>query len=278
MGRVYPKYSVLMSVYRKDNPGWLKESIDCMLRQTIKPSEFVIVCDGALTPELDAIIELKSAQNNIFKIKRIKENVGLGPALAIGVKECTNGYIARMDADDYSPDDRIEKQLNFLITHPEVDIIGSNAVEFIGDINNAISHVILPEWNNDIVKFSKKRCPYRHSGIIYKKESVIAAGNYRNCYLCEDYDLYARMEKNGCNGHNLQESLLFVRVNEDFYKRRGGIKYLRSIIKFKKNLKTMGFYTWKDFFIGATVHTCVCMSPNFVRRFFYNKALRHKNA
>ena len=269
------KYSVLMSVYFKDNPDWLKYSLDCMLNQTIFPDEFVIVEDGPLTNELENVIqEYYKKYKKIFKIIKLEKNMGLGPALKIGVENCKNEWIARMDSDDYSPEDRIAKQFSVIGNHPEIGIVGSNANEFSGEITNVLTRVILPETNEEIVKFSKKRCPYRHSGIMYKKSEVLRAGNYQECYLCEDYDLYARMELNGVKGYNIQEPLLYVRVNPKFYDRRGGTKYLKSILKFKKRLYKCGFFTTKEYIVTCSAHIVVCLMPNKLREFIYKKLLR----
>ena len=254
------KYSVLMSVYFKDNPDWLKYSLDSMLNQTIFPDEFVIVEDGPLTNELENVIqEYYKKHKKIFKIIKLEKNMGLGPALKIGVENCENEWIARMDSDDYSPEDRIAKQFRGIENHPELGIVGSNADEFSGEITNVLARVILPETNKEIVKFSKKRCPYRHSGIMYKKSEVLRAG---------------RKELNGVKGYNIQEPLLYVRVNPKFYDRRGGTKYLKSILKFKKRLYKCGFFTTKEYIVTCSAHIVVCLMPNKLREFIYKKLLR----
>lgn len=270
----FPKYSVLMSVYFKDNPNWLTKSIDCMLNQTIKCDEFVIIEDGPLSMELNNVIDFYKKYSTIFKIIKIDKNVGLGPALKLGVENCENEWIARMDSDDYSPCDRIEKQFSILRKFPDLGIIGSNAYEFCDNISNIVARVVLPETNEEIISFSKKRCPYRHSGILYKKSEILKAGNYQECYLCEDYDLYARMELNGVKGYNIQEPLLYVRVNSDFYNRRGGVKYLKSLLKFKKRLYKCNFYSFGDYIISSAAHIIVCLMPNSIRGFIYKFLLR----
>ena len=83
------KYSVLMSVYHKENPTWFDESIKSMFEQTIKPNEFVLVEDGPLTKELyDVVEKYKTKYPKEFKVVAIEKNVGLGPALKKGVEEC----------------------------------------------------------------------------------------------------------------------------------------------------------------------------------------------
>ena len=271
------KYSVLMSVYYKEKPEWLEYSINSMLNQTIKPDEFVIVEDGPLTDELYNVIQnFKNSFPNVFNIVKLEKNVGLGLALREGILNCKNDIIARMDSDDYAKPERIEKQLKVLDENPKIGIIGTNVIEFENTIENAISKVVLPEKHEDIYKFSKKRCPFRHPSILYKKEEVIKAGNYQDCYLCEDYDIYIRMISNGTKCFNIQEFLVYMRIGPDFYKRRGGWKYMKTILKFKtKQLKTGYFSLW-DYLKSVIPHIAISIAPNFVRDYFYRKFLRKK--
>ena len=95
-------YSVLMSVYHADNPDWLRVSIKSILDQTIPTDDFVIVCDGPLSEGLNQVLDEYSEVNNCIHVFRLKKNVGLGNALAFGIKCCKNELVARMDADDIS--------------------------------------------------------------------------------------------------------------------------------------------------------------------------------
>lgn len=271
------KYSVLMSVYCKENPKWLDLSIKSMMEQTIKPSEFVLVEDGKLTEELYTVVEkYKNEYKNIFNIVKIPENGGLGPALKRGVEECNYEFIARMDSDDYSMPTRIEKQFLQFDKDEELGLVGTNVKEFIDTIDNVICSVVLPEKHKDILKFSKRRCPFRHPSLLYKKSEVMKAGNYREFYLCEDYDLYVRMLRNGCKCYNIQETLVYMRIGEDFYKRRGGWKYMKSILKFKNEQLKVGYFTFSDYIKSTIPHIIVCLMPNFMRNWIYRNLLRKK--
>lgn len=272
-GKTYPKYSVLMTVYIKEKAEYLKEAIDSMLNQTVKPSEFVLVEDGPLTEDLYNVISLYS-NNPIFKIIKLEKNCGLGLALAAGIKECSNEYIARMDSDDYSVKERIEKQFEEYEKNKNLGIVGTNVEEFNDSITNVISHVILPEEDEEIKNFSKKRCPFRHPSLLYKKSAVLKAGNYRNYYLVEDYDIYIRMIKSGCVCKNIQKPLTYMRISNDFYKRRGGIKYAKSILKFKNEQLRTGYFNKREYFMSTVPHVIVCLMPNFMRDLFYRKLLR----
>ena len=133
------KYSVLMPLYKNDNPEWLKLAIDSMLNQTIPPSEFVIVVDGPIPDTLKNIVEVYKSQNKeLFNIHYFEQNRGLGVTLADGVKLCSNELIARMDADDFSVPERCEKQVKAFKEHPDLDVIGSNVDEFVGDMPDCV--------------------------------------------------------------------------------------------------------------------------------------------
>ena len=271
------KYSVLMSVYYKEKPEWLDYSIQSMLNQTIYPSEFVIVEDGKLTDELEEII-LKYEKNfpKLFNIIKLEENSGLGIALSVGIENCKYEYIARMDSDDYSCPDRIEKEFKIFEKHPDLGLVGTNVEEFEENINNVSCHVILPEKHEEIYKFSKKRCPFRHPSLLYKKSEVLKAGNYREYYLCEDYDLYVRMLRSGCKCYNIQDPLVYMRIGKNFYKRRGGIKYMNTILKFKNEQLKIGYFSFTDYLKTTIPHIIVCLMPNSLRDYIYRNFLRKK--
>lgn len=268
-------YSVLMSVYHKDNPIWLKEAIESMLNQTIKTNDFIIVEDGKLTDELEDVVKFyEKKYNDIVTVLRLKENRGLGPALAFGIQKCKNELIARMDSDDISVPDRCEKQLNKYREKPELDIVGSSIAEFIDNTNNVQAYRILPETDEEIKKFARRRNPFGHPSVMLKKSKILEAGNYRSYYLVEDYDMWVRMIQHGAKSYNFQEILVFMRISDDFYKRRGGLKYLKSILKFKKEQLHNGFYAKKDFAISSCASTVICLMPNKIRDIFYRKVLR----
>lgn len=269
------EYSVLMPLYKKDNPEWFQYALDSILNQTKVPNEIVITCDGPLSEELENTLKKNVRKApNLYNIYRFKENVGLGVALAKGIELCKNELIARMDADDYAVKERCEKQLMEFETHPEYDVIGSNVEEFIGDLNNVVSHVILPETQDDIVAFAKKRCPIRHPALMYRKSAVLKAGNYRNYRHAQDYNLIVHMILSGARIYNIQENLMYMRVSPDFYKRRGGWEQAKLVLKLKKEFYDCHFYSFGDFMISGVGNAVVALLPNKVREIFYKQVLR----
>lgn len=271
------KYSVLMSVYYKESADSLKESMDSVFNQTIRCNEFILIEDGPLTEELDSLIEkYKKKYNSILKIVKLEKNVGLGLALNRGINECKNELIARFDSDDISVNDRCEKQLIEFINNPELDLIGSNHIEFIDSIDNKDSYTYknLPCSDKEIKKYARKRNPFSHSAVMYKKSKVLEAGNYRSYYYVEDYDLWVRMIKNDCICKNINEYLSYVKVSEDLYRRRGGLKYLKSLMKFKNEQLKTGFYSLSDYLKSSSAHIIVCLMPGSLRQLIYKKMLR----
>lgn len=268
------KYSVLMSVYYKEKAEYLKQAIESMLTQTVKPEEFVIVCDGPLTDELDIVInEYADKFPEIFNIVRLPENRGLAKALNAGMAKCRNNIIARMDSDDISMSDRMERQLKVMEAE-NVDIISGTVVEFTDNVENIGQSRVLPQTHEQIKEFAKKRSPFNHPAVTYRKEAVIDCGMYEDYRYFEDYNLWATMLNKGYKGYNIKEPVLYMRAGADMYKRRGGIKYVSYIFAVKKHLKDMGFITRSQYLKGALAHSIVSIMPNSLRKFVYARFLR----
>ncbi len=269
------KFSVLMSVYYKEKPEYLKECLDSIITQTLAPDEVLLIKDGPLTRELDCIIDgYKNKYSSLLKILELKENVGLGRALALGVENASNELIARMDTDDICRSDRFEIQMKAFEKNSELDICGSHIIEFDGDINNILSKRNVPIENEEIFKFAKKRNPLNHMTVMYKKESVLKAGNYQDANGFEDYFLWSRMLVRGCKFKNIDDYLVYARTGSDMFKRRGGTKYLKDAINAKKKLREIGLYSYKDYIISCGSHVAVSLMPNSLRQFIYTKLLR----
>jgi len=271
-----PTYSVIMSIYEKVNTEHLKISIESILNQTYMPTEFIIVKDGKLTNELeDMLVTYDKAYPKLFNFIVFEENSGPGIAYKEAIPKCNNDYIMIMDSDDYAVPTKLEIQMTYLAEHPEVDVLGSNAVEFINTTDNIISQRNMPESHEEIIKFAAGRCPVVQPTAVLKKSAVIKAGGYQSLRIAEDYDLYIRMIQNDAKFHNLQEVLIYVRTSEDFFKRRGGIKYTKDILSFKHKHYKSGFFSLKQFIITGGASAVVTLMPNFVRGFIYKKFLRN---
>lgn len=214
-------YSVLMSVYAKDNPEYLKQAIDSMLNQTVKPEQFVIVQDGLLPESIGQMIcKYESNQPELFTIIKLETNGGLANALNIGLQACRNELVARMDADDISLPQRCEKELKKFNENPDLVICGCNIDEFYDIPQNVKTSRVVPAEYKDILRFMRRRQPFNHPTVIYKKSKVIEAGGYPQLRRKEDFDLFSRMLSKGYYALNVNESLYLYRANEENYARR----------------------------------------------------------
>ncbi len=269
-------YSVLMSVYIKEKPEYFRAAIQSMIDQTAQADEFVIVCDGPLTDELnEVILWAEQILKEKIKIIRIPKNVGLGKALNAGLALCKNELVARMDTDDISLTDRCEKQLKAFWDHPQVSVISGIVEEFNEDENEVTARRVLPLNHVAIYEFAKSRNPFNHPCVMFKKSAVQKAGGYQEMYLLEDYFLWARMLLNGEKSMNLGEPLLRMRAGAGMYKRRGGLKYISSQIRLLKYMKEKGMITKTQFLKNVIIRTISGILPGNVRHILYMRFLRN---
>ena len=272
---LFIKFSVLLSVYKNENPTYLKEALLSILNQTLKASEILIVKDGSLTPELDLCLnKLKKEYSDIIKILPFDKNRGLGLALHDGVLACKYNYIFRMDTDDIAEKNRFWEQVKFMESHHELALCGTWVKEFSKKPELPETKTQLPCKHEDIVAFAKSRNPFRHMTVLFKKNAVIKAGNYRDFLWFEDYDLWIRMILAGYKTANIPEYLVNVRADEEMFARRGGFKYIKQDIKFQYFMLTSGFIQFWCFIKNVFVRTVVRILPNKLRIYFYKKILR----
>ena len=271
----YRGYSVLMSVYHKEKPEYLKQAIESIQAQTYPTDDFVLVCDGPLNSELDAVITTKQQEmNGVLKVYRLDKNEGLGNALNAGINHCKNELVARMDSDDVAYPNRCEKQIDVFNTHPEVSICSGIVEEFTTDPEVVDARRALPETNAKIMEFAKKRNPFNHPCVMYKKSAVEAAGSYKDFYLLEDYYLWLRMLMAGYQGYNIQEPLLHMRAGSDMYMRRAGWKYAKTQAKLFKFMKDSGFIGNGQYIKSCVIRSGSALAPNWLRKFMFEKVLR----
>lgn len=271
------RFSVCISVYKNDNPEYVKEALDSMLvYQSVKPDEIVLVQDGPVPAELSVILsKYGSVYEGLVKIIGLEKNGGLGNALKIGVSSAKNDIIARMDSDDICLPDRFEKQINYLETHPECDIIGGQMTEFIGNPDNIVSRREVPLSNEDIYQYMKSRCGLNHVTVMFRKNAVISAGNYKDCFWNEDYYLWVRMMIKGCHFANLPDVLVNVRSGADQYQRRGGMRYFKSEVGIQKLMMENGIISWPRYCFNVAARWGVQVAmPNKLRGFVFQKLFR----
>lgn len=265
-------YSILMTVYKGEDPQYFTEAIESMLAQTVKTNDFVIVCDGELTPELDEVIaKYVSANEGLFNIHRLKENSGVGVASAQGVLQCKNELIAKMDSDDISHPDRCEKQIACFEKEPELAVVGSYILEFQNDDPERTSIRKVPLTAEKIFKYSKRRSPFNNPTVMYRKSVVLEVGNYKDLRRCEDYELYTRILHAGHVTKNIPECLLDYRIAGNTYSKRNNYVYIKDSRMMSYRL---GHSSLFDVFFACASHLAVCFLPVKVRAFIYEKLIR----
>jgi glycosyltransferase involved in cell wall biosynthesis len=227
-----------MSVYKNDNAIHFERALDSITElQTVKPSEIVLVVDGPIGDELNAVITKYEKKYDFFKAIMLTENKGLGKALKVAVENCRYELVARMDSDDVAVSDRFEQQLRYFADDSECAMVGGDVTEFIDSEDNLVGKRSVPTTHGEIIEYMKSRCAFNHPTVMFKKSSVEKAGGYIDWYCDEDYYLWLRMFLSGCRMANTGTVLVNVRVGKEMYKRRGGWKYFKSEKALQKYMK-----------------------------------------
>ena len=271
----YKGYSVLMSVYHKEKPEYLEQAIASIQAQTLPTDDFVLVCDGPLNAVLDTVIAKKQQEmGETLNVVRLAKNGGLGNALNEGIRHCKNELVARMDSDDIAYQDRCEKQIAVFYAHPEVSVCSGIVEEFTSTPDVVDAKRVPPEAHEEIVEFAKKRNPFNHPCVMYKKSAVEAVGSYQDFYLLEDYYLWLRMLMAGYQGYNIQEPLLHMRAGSDMYLRRAGWKYAKTQTRLFKFMKSQGFIDEGQYIKSCVIRSGSALAPNWLRKLMFEKVLR----
>jgi glycosyltransferase involved in cell wall biosynthesis len=269
------KYSVLMSVYYKEKPRNLKESLDSMFNQTIEPNEIILVRDGLLTKELEVIIDSYFHKHKNFHVYTLEKNSGLGVALNYGLKHCNNEIIVRMDTDDISLSDRVEKQLKYLNVHKNISVIGSYVEEFLDEDYKNLYIKCVPLEDKKIKEMFKKKNAMNHPSVVFKKSAVKSVNGYIELNLNEDYFLWVRMAEKGFMFANIDEPLVRMRISDETYLRRGGLKYFLTQNSIYKYMKESSYINFKEYVLGYLVRIVFrVLLPNNVRKQVYTRLLR----
>ena len=270
-------YSVLMSLYKKEKPEFLKKSIESMVNQDIKPDQIVIVFDGPLTELLNSTVEeFEKKYPELFTIVKLENNMGLGLALNEGIKACRNELIARMDTDDISYPERCRLQLEEFEKNPELDIVGTLTSEFYDSPTNIVSVRKVPETQEEILKFGKRRCPFNHPTVMYKKSTVLKVGGYQNIIRKEDLDLFGRMLNEGSQAVNIQKELLYFRSNEANYNRRKAWENNLNYIKVINSFWKMGYSSFVDLAYVTVTQVGIYLAPTWLFKIVSDALLREK--
>ena len=209
-------FSVLMSLYYKENPSYLRQALDSVFKNTVQPDQVVLVLDGPITDELLNVVEEYKINYPVMDVYPQKQNKGLSTALNIGLSKCRNEIVFRMDTDDINYPDRFEKMLKLYQENPNLDMAGSfeSTIDENGDILPIIN-----KFPTDYSEIKKKiwMCPFSHPTMTFKKSSILKVGSYNPSSgpRQDDYELWFRCIAGGLYAVNLPEPLLYYRFFGD---------------------------------------------------------------
>ena len=215
-----PRISVAMGVYNGEK--FISEAIESILNQTYADFEFIICDDGSEDHSVDIIKRYMKLDKRIVLLQNEK-NLGLAASLNRCILVAKGEFIARMDADDISLNDRFEKQVIYLDNHLNISLVGGGANLF--DENGI--------WGKRMYRVPLTKAKiFTHPSIIHptvmiRKEILDHIGGYTvspYTYRCEDYDLWCKIYSHGYIAANMNEIVLNYRDNKDSYKRRS-LKY-----------------------------------------------------
>ncbi|AXR77724.1 glycosyltransferase [Natrarchaeobaculum sulfurireducens] len=269
------EFSVLMAVYRGDNSQQIDSAIKSVFKQTVIPTEVVVVADGPLPDKITSTLEkYELAYPDTVRVVHLESNQGLGAALRVGVEVCSYDLVARMDADDISVEDRFEHQINYLCENPEVDILGGYIEEFVENPTNSKQIRSVPTDPKTLESNAKFRCPVNHPSVMFRRNSVLEAGNYRPLAGLEDYELWIRMLNQGYLISNLSKVLVKCRAGKALYERRGGVEYAIHELQIQKEFLTRGIVPLPVFLINIAIRVPIRLLPNRLRAIIYEIFLR----
>lgn len=244
MGRSDPSVSVLMAVYRRDDPWHFADALDSLRPFVVRLDAVVLVADGPLTPELEMVIQQRVMTLKIALV-RLPQSVGLGRALNAGLTQAGSDYVLRMDADDLCRPERLDVLLQRLAEDPRLDVVGSFIAEFDADPARPHAERRVPLVHPEIARRMRTRCVMNHVSCLLRRQKVIEAGGYAGgSGFAEDWWLWARMLSHGARFCNVDRVLIDVRVGNGFFGRRRGWAMLRQDLRLLRMMLGIGFISW----------------------------------
>lgn len=266
------EFSVVISVYAKDDPVHFGIAIDSLLKQTLLPSEIIVAVDGPINGGLlDKVNQYSRLP--ILSVLRLPKNIGLGASRHKAILRAKSEIIAVMDSDDISTENRFELQLE-KFNADNVDIVGGFIAEFSEspDLIKSIREV--PLSHEDIIKRGRWKQPINHVTLMFRKEAYFLSGGYRSFRKIEDYDLFHRMVMAGLTFLNLPEVIVKVRASDDQYARRHGVAYLWEELILFRGMHRTGYIGHFNFLFNIIIRFFARLMPLAALRFLSKRFLR----
>lgn len=267
------KIAVILPVYNKDRVPYFKLSLDSLLNQTYSDLLIYVGVDGPVNDELSRVLKYYEQVEKV-KIIWFPENRGLAYVLNDLLDTCFRegfNYIARMDADDISLPERIGKQVAYLESHPDIDVVGGAITEinYKGKLRG--KEIFYPEGPSECFEFFSRRNPHAHPAVMFRKSFFDKVTNkYRSSYRQnQDTMLWFDGFKAGTKNANLQEVILKFRITNSFFKkRRNGYKFALKQLKDRLEINNeLGYGFFARIF--AYMMFLMLISPAWVKKIAY---------
>lgn len=221
-----PGISCLMPFYAGDEPQEFAAAVQSVLQQSRPPDELVFVQDGPVSPSLLAVVDGCADACAVRHIP-LASNQGLGIALAHGLRACRYSHVARMDADDLCRPQRFALQWAAMSVDPGLLLVGGVAEEFQVQPGDLGRRRPVQTEDKAIRRMATWRNPFNHMTVMFRRDAVLAAGNYRDCLAFEDYDLWLRLLQQTGSVRNLDQTLVDARAGDAMLARRRGWPYAK---------------------------------------------------
>ncbi len=265
-------FTVLMSLYHKDNPVLLDMALSSIFQNSLQPKAVILIYDGPVGKDLDVIARGYLERGNFF-IHEMQKNEGLARALNFGIKFCQTEWIVRADSDDFNFSNRFYELSKMMSS--ELDLFGSFIEE--ADLDGSIIGLRTPPVEHqDIINYIKYRNPFNHMTVCFRKSVFLSAGGYPQLYLREDYGLWASMIALGARCRNIEKPLVRATTGKAMYSRRGGLKYALGEFELQLHLVRCGIKSSMSAIFHGFARAFVFLLTNSVRAFIYENILRVK--
>jgi glycosyltransferase involved in cell wall biosynthesis len=273
MNNISLTFSVLISLFYKENPKYLNEALESIYNQILLPNEIIIVKEGILSNEMVSIINKWQNSNSNILLKIIDADkyntIGLPACLNLGLQSCSFKYVARFDTDDFNLPDRFLKQIEFLKQNENIKLLGGQISEYNETMDKFLSFRKVPIGLKNIKKFSFWRNPFNHQTVIYERAAVLNLGGYPVVGSSEDYALWSKFLVAGYEVANLPNVLVKARTGSSFYTRRQGLKFLKGEIQSLKSQYNSNFYNRFEFILQIFVRIIVRIMPTKIIKILY---------
>lgn len=267
-----PEFTVLMAVYKKDDPFLFRKALISIFSNNLQPIELVLVADGELNDNLLLIID-EFKINQPLKLLSLQNNVGLAQALNSGLAIIRTMYTVRADADDFNYPCRFEVLLAKL--REGFDLVGSSIRE-VDKAGVEVAFRKCPLTEVEIRNFVRTRNPFNHMTVGFRTAAVVEAGGYPSIYLKEDYALWATLLARDCRVCNLSAVLVDATAGTDMFRRRGGMRYAMAEVNLQRHLVKCRLKSPLNALFDGFLRSLIFLAPNIVRELVYINFLRDR--